>query len=245
MRIVRLQAVSILILTVCFFLTGCVSGPAPVQDPGGRTTELNDHLTNFDTGTWSKADWTNGSMFNCGWLPDHVTLDGISAMTITLDKTPSHGKVYSSGEYRTNETFGYGYFEVSMKAAKANGIVSSFFLYTGKPWDEIDIEFLGKDTTKVQFNYYVNGIGGHEYLQDLGFDASSASHIYAIEWRNGFIKWYVDGSLTHTVNAGSRPAHAMQIMMNLWPGTGVDGWLNAFTYSAPLTATYDYVHYTP
>ena len=29
----------------------------------------------------------------------------------------------------------------------------------GKPWDEIDIEFLGKDTTKVQFNYFTHGRG--------------------------------------------------------------------------------------
>lgn len=38
--------------------------------------------------------------------------------------------------------------------------------------DEIDVEVLGKDTTKVQFNYYTNGTGNHEYLYDLGFDAS-------------------------------------------------------------------------
>lgn len=60
------------------------------------------------------------------------------------------------------------------------GVVSSFFTYTGpsdnNPWDEIDIEFLGKDTTKVQFNYYTNGVGGHEFLYDLGFDASESYH---------------------------------------------------------------------
>ena len=32
-------------------------------------------------------------------------------------------------------------------------------------WDEIDIEFLGKDTPKVQFNYYTNGQGNHESFQ--------------------------------------------------------------------------------
>jgi len=44
--------------------------------------------------------------------------------------------------------FGYGYYEVRMKAAKNVGIVSSFFTYTGpsdnNPWDEIDIEFFRK-----------------------------------------------------------------------------------------------------
>jgi beta-glucanase (GH16 family) len=202
-------------------------------------------MVGFDTGAWNKANWANGSMFNCGWLPDQVAFDGDSTMTLYLDNTASHGKSFSSGEYRTNEKFGYGYFEVRMKAAKANGIVSTFFLYTDKPWDEIDIEILGKDTTKVQFNYFVNGGGGHESLQNLGFDASVDFHTYAIEWRNGFIKWYVDGSPKHTVATARVPAHAMQIMMNLWPGIGVDGWLNAFSYKAPLNASYDYVRYTP
>ena len=48
-------------------------------------------------------------------------------------------------------------------------------MYTGPsdddPWDEIDFEFLGYDTTKVQLNYYTDGVGGHEYMLDLGFDA--------------------------------------------------------------------------
>ena len=37
-----------------------------------------------------------------------------------------------------------------------------------------------------------------------------------------------------------------KIMMNLWPGTGVDSWLNAFTYpGVPLYAEYDWVSFTP
>lgn len=45
---------------------------------------------------------------------------------------------------------------------------------------EIDIEVLGKDTTKVQFNYYTNGVGNHEYMYDLGFDASEGFHTYGL-----------------------------------------------------------------
>ena len=63
-----------------------------------------------------------------------------------------------------------------MKPIKNDGVVSSFFTYTGPSdgtrWDEIDIEFLGKNTTQVQFNYYTNGVGNHEYLYNLGFDVT-------------------------------------------------------------------------
>lgn len=78
---------------------------------------------------------------------------------------------FDCGEYRSTNNYGYGLYEVSMKPAKNTGIVSSFFTYTGPAhgtqWDEIDIEFLGKDTTKVQFNYFMNGVGGLRRLLTL------------------------------------------------------------------------------
>ncbi len=209
-------------------------------------------MDSFNSGVWNKADWTNGGMFNCGWKPDHAYFSG-GQLVLKLDNVASHGKSYSSGEYRTNNTFSYGTFETNMKAAKGSGTVTSFFLYTGNPWDEIDVEILGKDTTKVQFNYYVNGVGGHEKIVDLGFDASAGFHKYAIEYGNGYINWYVDGKWKWGVNnngmnapkGAAMPSHPMQIMVNLWPGIGVDSWLGRFSYSRPLYAYYDYVKFTP
>lgn len=206
----------------------------------------------FNSGSWNKADWTNGGMFNCGWKPDHVTFaDG--QMTIKLDNQSSHGKPYTSGEYRTNNKYHYGTFETNMIAAKGDGLVSSFFTYTDNPWDEIDVEILGKDTTKVQFNYYVNGQGGHEKLVDLGFDAAYGYHKYKIEWGPGWINWYVDGKWKYGVNntgmnapyGAAMPSHDMQIMVNLWPGTGVDEWLKHYWHSGNKYAKYDYILYKP
>lgn len=46
-----------------------------------------------------------------------------------------------------------------METAENTGIDSSYFVYTGSSdnnlWDEIDIEFLEKDTIKVQFNFHI------------------------------------------------------------------------------------------
>lgn len=213
---------------------------------------LSEPMNSFNTSVWQKSNWTNGGVFNCGWKPDHIShSNGI--MTIKLDNVPTYGKPYSSGEYRTLNTFSYGNFEVNIKAAKGSGIVSTFFTYTGSPWDEIDVEILGKNTTQVQFNFFVSGSGGHEKLIDLGFDASAAYHKFRIEWGNGYINWYVDGAWKWGVNNNgfnlpkghAIPSHPMQIMMNFWPGIGVDGWLGPFTYKTPLYAYYDYVTYTP
>jgi endo-1,3-1,4-beta-glycanase ExoK len=219
----------------------------PVHALGGS---FGDDLNSYDTTRWSKANgWTNGGAFNCGWRADHSTFSG-GLMTLQLDNAtcPSgcSGKPYASDEYRTNDVYSYGTYTVRMRAAKGSGIVSSFFIYNGNPWDEIDIEFLGKDTTKMQTNYFVSGTGGHEALIDLGFDASAALHKYTIVWQQGSIQWYVDDVLVHT-NTGSptsMPQTAGQIMMNLWPGTGVDSWLGPFTYTGPITAQYDSVQYT-
>jgi len=215
-----------------------------------QTWDMWEPMNYYNTSQFEKANWTNGGMFNCGWLPEKATFSN-GKLVLKLDNTYSFGKSYSSGEYRSKNTFSFGTFETNMKAAKGNGIVTSFFLYTGSPWDEIDVEILGKDTTKVQFNYYVNGIGGHEAVIDLGFDAAYGFHKYAIEYGNGYINWYVDGVWKYGVNntgfnapyGALMPSHPMQIMVNLWPGVGVDDWLNHFYYSGPLYAEYDYISY--
>ena len=231
-----------------------VDAEASVEDSARYTQnwELWDALDYYDTGKFNKADWTNGGMFNCGWKPDHVYFNN-GKMTIKLDNQYSHGKTYTSGEYRTNNTFSYGTFETNMKAAKGDGLVTSFFLYTGSPWDEIDVEILGKNTWQVQLNYYVNGVANNEKIINLGFDASQGFHRYAIEYGNGWINWFIDGKWVYGVNntgfnapyGKQMPSHPMQIMCNLWPGTGVDSWLNHYWHNGNKYAEYDYIKYTP
>lgn len=247
-----LLRISMAALTALLLACGGQEGPDAAQTTedafaAARTSALWEPMDSFNSSVWQKGNWTNGGMFNCGWLPDHASFSG-GKLVEKLDNVSSFGKPYSSAEYRTNETFGYGTFETNMMAARASGTVTSFFLYTGSPWDEIDVEILGKNTTQVQFNYYVNGQGGHEKLVNLGFDAASGFHKYAIEWGPGWINWYVDGAWKWGVNnqaGAAMPSHPMQIMMNLWPGTGVDSWLGRFSYGGPLYAQYDYVKFTP
>lgn len=200
---------------------------------------------------WECADgWTNGSMFNVTWRKSNVTFnDGKMQLIIDNDTAPTGDIPYSGGEFRSREFYGYGRYEVSMKAIKNDGVVSSFFTYTGpsdnNPWDEIDVEILGKDTTKVQFNYFTDSQGNHEYMHDLGFDASDDFHTYAFEWYEDKIIWYVDGVEAHRATE-NLPVTESKIMMNAWCGKGVDGWLNAFDdTSVPLTAEYQWIKYTP
>ena len=174
---------------------------------------------------------------------------------------------YNGAELRTTGTYGYGYYEVRMKPCKASGTNSSFFLYTRDDehnieWNEVDIEFITKDMgdgrglrSIPQFNFFIDNAGeGHEFLYtDLKFDASTEFHVYGIEYAADHISWYVDGKKVYTATGceegdhnhaqGSLPQHNMQIMVNFWPGTGVDDWLGHFDYSAPLYAEYDYIKF--
>lgn len=194
--------------------------------------------------------WCNGSVFNVTWRKNNVTFqDGRMQLMIDKDATPAGNVPYSGGEFRSKDFYGYGRYEVSMKAIKNDGVISSFFTYTGpsdnNPWDEIDVEILGKDTTKVQFNYYTDGKGEHEYMHELGFDASEDFHTYAFEWHEDKIIWFVDGIEVHQATE-KIPVTKGKIMMNAWCGIGVDEWLKPFDDSKlPLTAQYQWIKYTP
>jgi beta-glucanase (GH16 family) len=220
----------------------------PIGISSLKKTNFKTHADSLINSTdWTKADgWMNGGAFNCKWRSDNIKLiDEKMVLSINEDMEGSQTK-YSGGELRSNAKFGYGLYEVSMKPAKNTGVVSSFFTYTGpsdnNPWDEIDIEFLGKDTTKVQFNYYTNGVGGHEYIYNLGFDASEAYHTYSFEWKKDSIVWRVDGNVAYTAY-DNIPSHPGKIMINLWNGAGVDKWLGAYDGKVPIIAFYEWIAY--
>lgn len=156
------------------------------------------------------------------------------------------GGGYTGAEYRSHATFSYGFYSVCMKAADCSGVISSFFTYTNRPvWDEIDIEFLGKDTTHVQFNYYTKGVGDHEFLLDLGFDGAEDFHEYAFDWQKDSITWYVDGKAVYRATE-NLPSNPMQIMMNVWNCQGADAWSGPFDQTRlPATAQYKWIGYAP
>lgn len=224
--------------------------PTPVPTPVPAEPVYVDFSEGQPQGYEIADGWTNGSMFNVTWRRSNVTFEN-GYMQLIIDKdAKSAGDIpYSGGEFRTRKFYGYGRYEVCMKPIKNDGVVSSFFTYTGpsdkNPWDEIDIEFTGKDTTKVQFNHFTNGRGNHEYMHELGFDAAEDFHTYAFEWHEDKILWFVDGVEVHSADK-QIPVTRGKIMMNAWCGTGVDSWLKAFDDSnLPLVAEYKWFSYTP
>lgn len=219
--------------------------------------ELDHEMDADDPANWQKASWSNNGVFANTWQRDNISFnDGI--MTVTLDNKgcpqTCDGKPYASGEYRTaQEKYGFGYYEARLKGAAGNGLIGgSFYTYCGtygKPnHHEIDMEILGKNC-QLQTNYYASGIGGHEEMIDLDFDACADFHNYGFRWAQDSIVFYVDGKPVRTVTStgpNSLPSRPGKIMANFWAGTSEENaWLSGpFKYSAPLTVQYDWIKYS-
>lgn len=206
----------------------------PIEAPEFEIKKIIDFADGANTDVFFASDgWNNGGSFNVEWDASAVTYEDDVAKLSVIEAPESATKPYYGAELRSAKWYHYGYYSVSMKPSNVPGSVSTFFTYTGpselgadgeaNPWDEIDIEFLGTDTTRVQFNYYVDGNNtkkGHEKWYDLGFDASEAFHTYGFLWEKDRITWYVDNEPVYQVeredSAEGIPETPSRIMMSHW-----------------------------
>lgn len=206
---------------------------APGRD-GMRTgtfqPERTDALATVDPAYWDRLDTTffcNDAVF----APENVVAaDG--ATEFVLKPEERGGKAYTAGSIATKEgaEFQFGRFEAELRPPKVSGVLTAMFLYRFDPWQEIDLEFMDRDTTKVMLNVFYNpgepgdlynyGYRGTPVVIELGFDAALAYHRYAIEWDPDEIRWFVDGELIHARAAGRPtpiPHLPMRLHLNTWP----------------------------
>jgi len=207
-----------------------------------------DGTTEDNTKYWCSNGYSNGGMFLSYWNKNNVSLnEGIANLSLYDDS--SKGKNYGS-EIKSSQGFLYGYYGARMKVFKKVGTIQSVFTYNGGEYahDEIDIEFFGKDTTIVQFNYYHNGVGGHEHIYHLGFDASEEFHDYGFKWMENKIIWFVDNKSVYSVNA-SLPQWGF-LFANVWAANPNNAtakkWAGEYVSDTETYVTqYDYLSYSP
>jgi hypothetical protein len=122
----------------------------------------------------------------------------------------------------------FGRFEVIMKAAHGQGIVSSAILQS-EALDEIDWEFLGTNTTHVLTNYFGKGNTtsfdrGKEYPME---PPQEKFHNYTIDWTKDRIQWILDGEILRellykdAVGGKNFPQTPCNIRMGVWAGGDV------------------------
>ncbi|PNT49827.1 hypothetical protein POPTR_002G153200v4 [Populus trichocarpa] len=140
-----------------------------------------------------------------------------NSITLTYDHR-------GGARWRSTTRFLYGTFSSLIQCPKGNTSGLNFNIYLSslegdKSQDEIDFEFLGKDKTIVQTNYYASGTGNREEIHDLGFDCSDAFHEYVIKWCPNFIEWLIDGKVVRKVEKREGegfPEKPMFLYASIW-----------------------------
>ena len=155
--------------------------------------------------------------------------NGASQFTYVVPKLtaldPTKKYSFYGAELTGLDQFKYGRFEARMKMAALSGTVSSMFVYYDnswekgeEPWNEIDIEVLGKAADKWQSNIITregdptikaNTASESKPLHEFGFDATQDFHLYAIVWTPEYVSWEIDSVEVRRDTLGmSRGTHA-------------------------------------
>ena len=210
----------------------------------------------FDRAKWT-AD-TGGTGFGNQELEFYTTrsenaaLDGDGHLVITALAEPASTPYtcwYGSCRYTSTRlksqglsSWTYGRFEARIRLPRGQGVWPAFWMLgadigtVGWPKSgEIDImENIGKEPSIVHGTMHgpgysgANGIGRAFTLSSGAF--ADDFHVFAVEWRQNSVSWYVDGSLYHEMTPSNIPsgtewvfAHPFFVLLNLavggaWPG---------------------------
>ncbi|MDA3850501.1 MAG: family 16 glycosylhydrolase [Spirochaetaceae bacterium] len=215
-------------------------------------------------GEIDESIWTKGLYSfegNASVLRPSQVISGSEYLTLQIDTldSPEEGRLYASGQLETKRFFSYGTFTVSMSSPIPSGTVSSFFLMN--KWEsghwlhrEIDIEFLGNERQKVQYNLHrfyadTESAQGSPYLQPLDFDMGEDFHNYAIVWSPDKVEWKVDGVTLYSSDENI-PDEPLNIFINHWLADPqvpwAEDWLGPFNpEDLPSVAKYAWVRYEP
>jgi len=159
-------------------------------------------------------------------------------------------QLYRGAELRTLEPVLYGKFEARYKPAQGDGILSSFFTYNDSccsesPWNEIDIELLGRYDHVMDLNTITWGQSSHVRQHYVEFNPHLNFHTYGFEWTPDYVAWFIDGEEVYrqTDDHIEELHYSQKIMMNIWNPT-YDDWVGIWDERVlPRFAFYDHVSY--
>lgn len=209
----------------------------------------------FDIGT----DWGNAQLEYDTDRPENVSLDGNGNLAITARRESYMGSAYTSGRIKTLGLFDqvYGRFEARIQLPTGRGIWPAFWMlgsdFPTVGWPqcgEIDVmEYRGQEPNVVHGTIHgpgytgAGGISGRYILSGGRFDTDF--HVFAVEWTEAGIEWFVDDQLYHRVDRGEPSGdwvfdHPFFILLNVAVGGHFVGPPDAST-EFPQTMLVDWV----
>jgi beta-glucanase (GH16 family) len=190
----------------------------------------------------------------------NAALDGNGNLVITAKKQSMGGMNYTSARIKTQGlySFTYGRVESRMKIPSGQGLWPAFWMLGNdiatNNWPacgEIDImENIGKEPDIIHATIHGPGYSagqGPTNQYSLPAPVASAFHVFAIEWEQSEIRWYVDGTLYSTKTTANIPSgakwvysHPFFIILNVAVGGGWPGSPDSTT-TFPQQMVVDYV----
>lgn len=200
----------------------------PTRRIGGSTTSIKWSAgAPLDDKVWGLRDDTFPSNLAL-FCPKNVTV-GDDGLTLTMRRETMPVRDFTAAAVFSITRHLYGSFAAELRPSNAPGLITGLFLHRNGPRQEIDIEFLGRDTAKMLVNVFYNpgpegtkleyGYRGTPTEIELGFDAAEDYHLYEIEWRPNRIVWKVDGVAVYERllwNPTPIPDRPLQFNLNLW-----------------------------
>ncbi len=169
---------------------------------------------------WSVADYAfSHPGFDTDWSRERLGWN--QGLELGLVPRRGPGNRFSGAAIRRLNKSHYGRYEITLQPGRGEGVVTGFFLYTGRYYgtrhDEIDIEFLGRDTRRLQAAWFVDGKMQSRWL-DLGYDAALAPRRYVFEWHPDEIRWYAGDRLLLRIGGeeAALPQLPGHLFINLW-----------------------------
>jgi hypothetical protein len=199
------------------------------QTVTGPVVRINDCLEYLEAKHWVlRHDTFNDNL--ALFRPSNVEFSSGIGAALSVSREPVGVRGYTAASLCSRDQYLFGKFEAMIKASNVPGVVTGLFLHRNSPRQEIDIEIAGNRPDRLLVNVFYNpggegapfdyGYRGAPSYIELGFDASKASHRFAIEWKPYEIRWSVDDHLIHRRaiwDPTPIPHLPMALHVNIWP----------------------------
>lgn len=203
----------------------------------------------LDTSIWSTCFWwaERGCTIASNdelqlYFPRQVAVDGGQATLTAIEERAisSEGEEFehvsgmlSSGPRRSGEVpgfaFTYGRAEARIRVPEGDGLWPAFWLLSADEQSrpEIDVvEIYGREPRRARMRLHTRDDDGREVDQgEIWRSPSSLAggwHTYAVDWRPGELRWFVDGVERWSVTGRDVPSSPLYLIVNLAVG-GVGG----------------------
>jgi beta-glucanase (GH16 family) len=136
----------------------------------------------------------------------------------------------------------YGRVDASIKISKGSNVITSFILMSSNG-DEIDFEFVGKDSDLIQTNYFYKGepvYNVNAIMYKVPVDLSLGYYEYSIIWTADYYQWLWNGNVLRTLYKNSTnkyPDSTSKVQFGIWnasksewAGNGIDWTKSPYTF---------------